>query len=269
MIFATPSIDLIYHDLKEIEDLYVEEQEKDGQWHFQEKIQAKRVTYCYPEGEGNVIEDACFEITRGETVAFVGSSGAGKSTMVDILLGLLPPQQGKIIVDGMNIYKNLPTWQKEIGYIPQSIYLSDDTIRNNVAFGIDESEIDEQTVVNALQQAQLYDFVDTLPEGLDTYVGDRGVRLSGGQRQRIGIARALYHDPEVLVLDEATSALDNDTEAAVMEAIDSLKGQKTILIIAHRLTTIKNADVIFEVKDGKVEKKNRQDVLDTTGDETP
>ena len=268
VIFATPSIDLIYHDLKEIEDLYVEEQEKDDQWHFQEKIQAKRVTYCYPEGEGNVIEDACFEITRGETVAFVGSSGAGKSTMVDILLGLLPPQQGKIIVDGMNIYKNLPTWQKEIGYIPQSIYLSDDTIRNNVAFGIDESEIDEQTVISALQKAQLYDFVDTLPEGLDTYVGDRGVRLSGGQRQRIGIARALYHNPEVLVLDEATSALDNDTEAAVMEAIDSLKGQKTILIIAHRLTTIKNADVIFEVKDGKVEKKNRQDVLDTTGDET-
>lgn len=268
VIFATPSIDLIYHDLKEIEDLYVEEQEKDGQWHFQEKIQAKRVTYCYPEGEGNVIEEACFEITRGETVAFVGSSGAGKSTMVDILLGLLPPQQGKIIVDGMNIYKNLPTWQKEIGYIPQSIYLSDDTIRNNVAFGIDESEIDEQTVIDALQQAQLYDFVDTLPEGLDTYVGDRGVRLSGGQRQRIGIARALYHNPEVLVLDEATSALDNDTEAAVMEAIDSLKGQKTILIIAHRLTTIKNADVIFEVKDGKVEKKNRQDVLDATGDVT-
>ncbi len=137
-----------------------------------------------------------------------------------------------------------------------------------MAFGIAESEIDEQTVISALQQAQLYDFVDTLPEGLDTYVGDRGVRLSGGQRQRIGIARALYHNPEVLVLDEATSALDNDTEAAVMEAIDSLKGQKTILIIAHRLTTIKNADVIFEVKDGKVEKKNRQDVLDTTGDET-
>lgn len=259
VIFATPSIDLIYHDLKEIEDLHVEEMEKDESWHFKEKIEVKRVTYAYPEGEGNVIENACFEINKGETVAFVGTSGAGKSTMVDILLGLLPPQQGKILVDGMNIYKNLLTWQKEIGYIPQTIYLSDDTIRNNVAFGIEENEIDEQAVIAALQQAQLFDFVDTLPEGLDTCVGDRGIRLSGGQRQRIGIARALYHNPEILVLDEATSALDNDTEAAVMEAIDCLKGQKTIIIIAHRLTTIRNADTIFEVKDGRVEKQSREE----------
>lgn len=267
VIFATPSIDLIYHDLKEIEDLSVKEQKKDENWHFQEKIVAKRVTYCYPEGESNVIENACFEINKGETVAFIGTSGAGKSTMVDILLGLLPPQQGKILVDGMNVYKNLPTWQKEIGYIPQTIYLSDDTIRNNVAFGIEESEIDEEAVTTALRQAQLFDFVDSLPEGMETCVGDRGIRLSGGQRQRIGIARALYHNPEVLVLDEATSALDNDTEAAVMEAIDSLKGQKTIVIIAHRLTTIKNADVIFEVKAGTVEKKNKREVLDYEGDE--
>lgn len=259
VIFATPSIDLIYHDLKEIEDLHVEEIVKDEDWHFKKEIEVKRVTYAYPEGEGNVIENACFHIRKGETVAFVGSSGAGKSTIVDILLGLLPPQQGKILVDGMNVYKNLRTWQKEIGYIPQTIYLSDDSIRNNVAFGIEEENIDEQAVIAALKQAQLYDFVDTLPEGLDTCVGDRGIRLSGGQRQRIGIARALYHKPEILVLDEATSALDNDTEAAVMEAIDSLKGQKTIIIIAHRLTTIKNADTVYEVKDGKVEQ--------TTGDQ--
>lgn len=253
VIFATPSIDLIYHDLKEIEDLHVEEIVKDEDWHFKKEIEVKRVTYAYPEGEGNVIENACFHIRKGETVAFVGSSGAGKSTIVDILLGLLPPQQGKILVDGMDVYKNLRTWQKEIGYIPQTIYLSDDSIRNNVAFGIEEENIDEQAVIAALKQAQLYDFVDTLPEGLDTCVGDRGIRLSGGQRQRIGIARALYHKPEILVLDEATSALDNDTEAAVMEAIDSLKGQKTIIIIAHRLTTIKNADTVYEVKDGEVE----------------
>ena len=253
VIFATPSIDLIYHDLKEIEDLHVEEIVKDEDWHFKKEIEVKRVTYAYPEGEGNVIENACFHIRKGETVAFVGSSGAGKSTIVDILLGLLPPQQGKILVDGMDVYKNLRTWQTEIGYIPQTIYLSDDSIRNNVAFGIEEENIDEQAVIAALKQAQLYDFVDTLPEGLDTCVGDRGIRLSGGQRQRIGIARALYHKPEILVLDEATSALDNDTEAAVMEAIDSLKGQKTIIIIAHRLTTIKNADTVYEVKDGKVE----------------
>lgn len=255
VIFATPSIDLIYHDLKEIEDLRVEETPKDENWHFEHEIEVKSVTYAYPEGEGNVIENACFQICKGEIVAFVGTSGAGKSTMVDVLLGLLPPQHGKIRVDGMDIYKNLRTWQKEIGYIPQTIYLSDDSIRSNVAFGIEEEKIDEQAVIAALKQAQLYDFVDTLPEGLDTCVGDRGIRLSGGQRQRIGIARALYHNPEILVLDEATSALDNDTEAAVMEAIDCLKGQKTIIIIAHRLTTVKNADTIYEVKDGKVEKQ--------------
>ena len=161
----------------------------------------------------------------------------------------------------MNVYKNLSTWQKEIGYIPQTIYLSDDTIRNNVAFGIDEKEINEDAVVSALKQAQLYDFVDGLTAGLDTFVGDRGVRLSGGQRQRIGIARALYHDPEILILDEATSALDNDTESAVMEAIENLHGEKTMIIIAHRLTTIQNADVIYEVGNGKVELRKKEDVL--------
>ena len=152
----------------------------------------------------------------------------------------------------MNIYKNLPTWQKEIGYIPQTIYLSDDTIKRNVAFGVEDSRIDENAVIEALKQAQLYEFVESLSEGLDTFVGDRGVRLSGGQRQRIGIARALYHNPEILVLDEATSALDNETESAVMEAIDNLQGQKTILIIAHRLSTIANADQVYEVVDNKV-----------------
>lgn len=263
VLYALPSLDLIYNDLQEVDKLEITETEKDNEWKFQDKIEIKNVTYAYPDGDVNVIEHANFTIKRGTTVAFVGASGAGKSTMVDILLGLLAPQYGKIYADGMNIYKNLPTWQKEIGYIPQTIYLSDDTIRNNVAFGVDEKEIDEQAVIHALRQAQLYDFVESLPEGLDTYVGDRGVRLSGGQRQRIGIARALYHNPEVLVLDEATSALDSDTETAVMEAIERLQGHKTILIIAHRLTTIKNADVIYEVGNGKVERKEKQEVLKT------
>ena len=261
VLYAVPSLDLIYNDLIEVDKLEVAKKEKDNDWKFKNKIEVKNVTYAYPDGDVNVIENANFVIDRGTTVAFVGASGAGKSTMVDILLGLLTPQYGKIYADGMNVYKNLPTWQKEIGYIPQAIYLSDDTIRNNVAFGVDEKEIDEDAVVHALQQAQLFDFVESLPEGLDTFVGDRGVRLSGGQRQRIGIARALYHNPEVLVLDEATSALDNDTESAVMEAIEKLQGHKTILIIAHRLTTIKNADVIYEVGNGKVEKKEKQEVL--------
>ena len=261
VLYAMPSLDLIYNDLREIDKLEVVEQKKDDLWKFTEKIEVKNVTYRYPDGDVNVIEKANFVIEKGKTVAFVGASGAGKSTMVDILLGVLTPVYGKIFADGMNIHKNLPTWQKEIGYIPQSIYLSDDTIRNNVAFGIPEKNIDEEAVLHALDQAQLLDFVESLPDGLDTFVGDRGVRLSGGQRQRIGIARALYHNPEILVLDEATSALDTDTETAVMEAIEKLQGQKTILIIAHRLTTIRNADLIFEVGNGTVLQKDKKEVL--------
>lgn len=261
VLYAKPSLELIYNDLMEVENLNEFKSVVDDSWKLQKGIEVKNISYSYPDGEGDVIADASFVINKGDTVAFVGSSGAGKSTLVDILLGLLPPKYGKIYADGMNIFKNLSTWQKEIGYIPQTIYLSDDTIKSNVAFGVEENEIDNQAVINALQQSQLYDFVDGLPDGVETYVGDRGVRLSGGQRQRIGIARALYHNPEILVLDEATSALDSDTETAVMEAIDSLKGQKTILIIAHRLTTLKNADVVFEVIDGKCIQREKKDIL--------
>lgn len=181
--------------------------------------------------------------------------------MADIILGLLPPQRGKIMVDDINVFRNLTLWHHKIGYIPQVIYLSDDTIRNNVAFGIKEEEIDEQAVITALQKAQMLEFVDSLPKGLETVVGDRGVRLSGGQRQRIGIARALYHDPEILVLDEATSALDNETETAVMESIEHLQGSKTMIIIAHRLTTIRNADIIYEVADQKITERSKEYVF--------
>lgn len=255
VIYASPSVDLIFHDLKEVETLDYTNKPVDQTWHFNRQLDIKHVSYHYPDSGVNVIEDVSFKIEKGKTVAFIGASGAGKSTMVDIILGLLPPTMGKVLADDLDIYKNLPTWQKEIGYIPQTIYLSDDTIRNNIAFGIDEKQIDEEAIERALKQAQLFEFVDSLAEGLDTLVGDRGVRLSGGQRQRIGIARALYHNPEVLVLDEATSALDTDTEKAVMEAIDNFKGEKTIIIIAHRLTTIKNADIVYEVADGKVNPK--------------
>lgn len=255
VIYASPSVDLIYHDLKEVEELEYTDVKNDSSWHFTEKIEVTDVSYCYPDGDTNVIEDATFAINKGQTVAFIGASGAGKSTMVDIILGLLTPTFGKITADGMDIYKNLPTWQKEVGYIPQTIYLSDDTIRNNIAFGVDANDINDEAVIRVLKQAQLYEFVDSLPEKLDTFVGERGVRLSGGQRQRIGIARALYHNPQILVLDEATSALDTDTETAVMEAIDRFKGEKTIIIIAHRLSTIKNADIVYEVANGKVTKR--------------
>ena len=181
--------------------------------------------------------------------------------MVDVILGLLEPQAGRIMADQLNVHEKPKTFHAQVGYIPQAIYLSDDTIRNNIAFGVKESEIDERAVETALDKAQLIEFVNSLPHGLDTIVGDRGVRLSGGQRQRIGIARALYHDPEILVLDEATSALDNDTEAAVMEAVENLQGTKTMIIIAHRLTTIRNVDMIYEVEDGKVVPKSKGEVF--------
>ena len=265
ILYAVPSVDLIYGDLKGIEDYQESKGEEEGkEWSFEHGITAKHITYAYPNTDTNVLEDASCVIPKGKTVAFIGSSGAGKTTMADIILGLLAPQRGKILVDDIDVFKNLTMWHHQIGYIPQVIYLSDDTIRNNIAFGIHEDQIDEEAVRTALKKAQLAEFVDTLPDGLDTIVGDRGVRLSGGQRQRIGIARALYHDPEILVLDEATSALDNETETAVMEAIESLQGSKTMIIIAHRLTTIQNADIIYEVGDGKVTERSKEYVF---GDE--
>lgn len=265
ILYAVPSVDLIYGDLKGIEDYQESKGEEEGkEWSFEHGITAKHITYAYPNTDTNVLEDANCVIPKGKTVAFIGSSGAGKTTMADIILGLLAPQRGKILVDDIDVFKNLTMWHHQIGYIPQVIYLSDDTIRNNIAFGIHEDQIDEEAVRAALKKAQLAEFVDTLPDGLDTIVGDRGVRLSGGQRQRIGIARALYHDPEILVLDEATSALDNETETAVMEAIESLQGSKTMIIIAHRLTTIQNADIIYEVGDGKVTERSKEYVF---GDE--
>ena len=265
ILYAVPSVDLIYGDLKGIEDYQESKGEEEGkEWSFEHGITAKHITYAYPNTDTNVLEDANCVIPKGKTVAFIGSSGAGKTTMADIILGLLAPQRGKILVDDIDVFKNLTMWHHQIGYIPQVIYLSDDTIRNNIAFGIHEDQIDEEAVRTALKKAQLAEFVDTLPDGLDTIVGDRGVRRSGGQRQRIGIARALYHDPEILVLDEATSALDNETETAVMEAIESLQGSKTMIIIAHRLTTIQNADIIYEVGDGKVTERSKEYVF---GDE--
>lgn len=261
-LYALPSVDLVYHDLEEIEE-YIEKQDSEvkEEWNLQESIEVKHVTYYYPDTDEPVIDDASLSIQKGRTVAFIGASGAGKTTMVDIILGLLTPQKGVVMADQINVHEKPKTFHAQIGYIPQVIYLSDDTIRNNIAFGIKESDIDEAAVLQAMEKAQLTEFVGSLPHGLDTIVGDRGVRLSGGQRQRIGIARALYHDPEILVLDEATSALDNDTEAAVMEAVENLQGMKTMIIIAHRLTTIRNVDMIYEVGDGKVTAKSKDEVF--------
>ena len=267
IMYAAPSIELVYNDLKDVERQETgdaegqEKEEQNREWKFEKELEIKKVCYHYPDVEENVIDHVDFKIRKGQTVALIGESGAGKTTMADIILGLLSPQYGRIKAEGEDIFKSIDQWHKNIGYIPQTIYLSDDTIRNNVAFGVFEEEIDENAVIEALKKAQLYEFVEGLIDGMDTIVGDRGVRLSGGQRQRIGIARALYHDPEILVLDEATSALDSDTEAAVMEAVDSLRSEKTMIIIAHRLTTIQNADVIFEIVNGKAEVRAKEQVL--------
>ena len=233
VMYTKASLDMIYQDLCEIEKnkpIEVEWEGKTENWKFMKGVFAEHITYHYPDSDTEVLHDITLEIPKGKTVALIGPSGAGKTTLADIILGLLPPVSGVVRMDDKNIYENLRSWRQKLGYIPQSIYLSDDTIRNNVAFGIYEDQIDDDAIWKALEKAQLKDFVQGLEKGLDTYVGDRGVRLSGGQRQRIGIARALYHDPEILVLDEATSALDSSTEQAVMESIESLQGLKTMVI---------------------------------------
>lgn len=216
-----------------------------------DKIELKNITYAYPGTEKLIFDDAGLTIPVGASVGIVGTSGAGKSTVVDILLGLLEVRNGTVYVDGKDVKADYRKWLKNIGYIPQMIFMLDDSIRKNVAFGVPEDEIDEDRLWEVLKEAQLDEFIKTLPEGLDTGIGERGIRLSGGQRQRIGIARALYNDPEVLVLDEATSALDNDTEAAIMEAINRLHGKKTLIIIAHRLQTIEKCDLVYRVENGK------------------
>ena len=256
LMFTKGSVEKVYHDLQEVERL---EKNKpavtaDVSLELKKEIQIRNLSFRYPDASENVLENISFTIPKNRSIAFIGPSGAGKTTLADIILGVLEPTEGQICVDGGDIQNCMSAWHKNIGYIPQSIYLMDASIRENVAFGIPKDQIDETCLRRALEEAQMKEFVDSLPEGLDTVIGESGVRLSGGQRQRIGIARALYNDPDVLVLDEATSALDNETEKAVMDAIDRLAGNKTLIIIAHRLTTITNCDVIYEVKDRQIKR---------------
>ena len=215
-------------------------------------ITLKDITYAYPNTEKLIFDHADMEIPIGKAVGIVGTTGSGKSTVVDILLGLLKMQSGTVCADDKDIHSDYNGWLKNVGYIPQMIFMLDDTIRRNVAFGVPDENINEEQVWAVLKEAQLDEFVKTLPEGLDTSIGERGIRLSGGQRQRIGIARSLYNDPDVLIMDEATSALDNDTEAAIIESVNRLHGKKTLVIIAHRLQTIENCDMIYRVEDGKI-----------------
>ena len=218
---------------------------------IKDKIELKQITYKYPNTDVLIFDRADMEIPIGKSVGIVGTSGSGKTTVVDIMLGLLRLQNGEILADGVEVRKHYASWLKNIGYIPQTIFMIDSTIRKNVAFGCADEDIDDDKVWEALKEAQLDEFVRGLPEGLETGIGERGIRISGGQRQRIGIARALYEDPEVLVLDEATSALDNETEAAIMDSINRLHGRKTLIIIAHRLQTIEKCDMVYRIENGK------------------
>jgi ABC-type multidrug transport system fused ATPase/permease subunit len=224
--------------------------------HFNDfaKININQLSYSYDgKADGTkVLSNVSFEILKGQSIGIIGQSGAGKSTLVDLILGLLTPTEGNIYLDGIDIQSNLKAWQSQIGYVPQSIYLTDDSLRKNIAFGVEDNEINESAILEALKFSQLKSFVDTLPEGLDTMVGERGVKLSGGQRQRIGIARALYHKPQILVLDEATSALDTKTENGVLNSLDQIYGKMTILIIAHRIGTLKGCDKIIEIEKGSI-----------------
>lgn len=264
MMFNKPAIDAVYKDLIEIEKLTnqkVADHQDSQQIVFNQAIELKKLSFHYPESDQWILKNANLKIEKNTSVALIGASGAGKTTAADLILGILEPQEGMIAIDGIDIRKCMSSWHENIGYIPQTIYLMDDTIRANIAFGIPESEVDEKAIWKAIKEAQLDQFVRTLPEGLDTIVGDRGVKLSGGQRQRIGIARALYRNPQVLILDEATSALDNETEKEVMQAIDGLHGTRTMIVIAHRLSTIRKCDKIYEVGNGNIEERNKVEVI--------
>lgn len=258
IFYHKAAIDLIYHDIKEADELEVQTVCSDSMadsLEFHDKIELSHVDFKYDNSDKNVLNDVNLEIPKGKSVAFVGASGGGKTTTADLVLGLLSPERGAVLVDGKNINTSMEGWRRQIGYIPQSIYLTDGSIKSNIALGIPEKEIDESRVWKALEEAQLKSFVEGLEQGINTEVGERGVRISGGQRQRIGIARALYRNTDILVFDEATSALDNETEKEVMKAIDSLHGNKTMIMIAHRLSTIENCDIVYRVENGRVVKE--------------
>jgi len=253
------ALDMLYKDLKEIEayDLSTlavdSSRAQSAPLKFKESVALDKVTFFYPNTAKPAIKEISLTIQKGESIALVGKSGSGKTTLVDIILGLLQPTSGDILLDGSSAYSNLRSWQDLLGYIPQSIFLTDETVAQNIAFGVSADKIDYERVSMAVKAAQLEELVEQLPEGLETMVGERGMRISGGQRQRVGIARAIYHGREILVLDEATSALDSETEQRVSDAINSLAGDKTLIIIAHRLSTIESCDRVYKLEGGCIQ----------------
>ena len=252
---AAPSLEVVYENFMEMKALSKRQPDPQAPKgpRFEGDITLKGLSFSYPGASQPALAEANLTIRRFASIGILGPSGSGKSTLLNLLLGLLNPTQGEIWVGGRSIHEDLTRWQSEIGYVPQDIYLIDDKIKNNIAFGVQEDLIDPQKLAQALEMAQLKELVESLPEGLETQVGERGVRLSGGQRQRIGIARALYHDPEVLIFDEATSALDPQTELEITKSIESLTHKKTIIIVAHRLTTLEHCDLVYRLDQGSIE----------------
>lgn len=249
---AYNNITQVRNEAKKYQEVIKQREKRDDKIVFGNKISLRNISFRYEKSEVDILKDVSFEIQKNDIVGFVGESGAGKSTLLDVLLGLHRPQRGEVYMDDYNIFDIPFDWAENVGYVPQTVFLLDNSIRRNIAFGIPDEDIDDNKIWECLEKAQLDKFVRELPNGLDTTVGDRGVRFSGGQRQRVAIARALYHDPQILVLDEATSALDNETEQEVMKAIDGFKGELTIIIVAHRLSTIENCNKVYTVGKGKV-----------------
>lgn len=264
-----PSFNASYLTIKKVNELEMESAQRKEKniaenhkgIRLQNELSIDHIYFKYPATDNYILKDICLNIKAKSAIGIIGSSGAGKSTFVDVLLGLLVPESGRIMMDGIEVGMLGNQWNENIGYVPQSIYLVDEDIRANIAFGIAKEDIDDDKIWRALEMAQLAEFVREQPKGLDTIVGERGVKFSGGQRQRVAIARALYTNPDILVLDEATAALDNETENALMEAIDALQGSKTLIVVAHRLTTIKRCDYIYEVKDGKMIERSKEEVF--------
>tara|TARA_B110000459_G_C16594009_1_gene487674 strand:+ start:316 stop:2055 length:1740 start_codon:yes stop_codon:yes gene_type:complete len=253
--FYSPSLDILFAELKEIRE--TQESPTKSKLEFQSRVTIKNVSFSYEGVEEKALKNLNFEINKGETIGFIGESGSGKSTLVDLLIGLHQPTEGNLYIDDKILSNNLREWQNNIGYVSQNIYLLDDTIQSNIAFGIPEEKIDINQINEIINLVQLEEFILKLEKGLLTKVGERGVQLSGGQRQRIGIARALYNNPDILILDEATSALDTKTEKAVMKSINKLKGKKTILIISHRISTLSKTDKIYSLNEGKISNEHK------------
>ena len=254
--YSAYSVYAIFDDLEILENEYKEFREKilskSDRMELKSEIKLDSLSYRYPGADEYAVKDVSITIPKGKAVAFVGASGAGKTTLVDVILGLLTPEYGKILVDGTDIQDNIRGWMKNIGYIQQTNYLLDERIFRNIAFGVPDNEVDKEKLNGAIKAAQLEELISKLPKGIRTKSGERGTRLSGGQQQRIGIARALYNNPQVLIMDEATSALDNITEKYVIEAIERLRGDRTIIMIAHRLTTVQNCDIIYLMEEGEI-----------------